>query len=565
MFSLIKSDDKKVMANSRFVKNAVFYKDLFAFFEAYEKLMAEDKKKLPNFCVLPNGKYCLEGICLFMKLYASELGFETLRLSLDYLKVIYFTIAGYSEDGKVVEKTLIEREFNEYKKASVKVVAEAKKEIDKKQKEYNAQKEKYEKLANKHARNLVVSKFYGVFKIVAFVMAFFGAMLPFTFHFLGKLSLTTAIISSAIVLVCGLGVFVLFKVLASKTETNSNDAAYILQTVKKERDAAFAEYKEVRNNANKIVSEKYEYLHSFADVLDLFSNKLTFAEVLERATEYRLISYNIVHDIKRLFTSQQKDVFDICHEIAAISFSENANKELTNLYEEISESDWLYFNNEVRFSFLKKFVEVSEKNYVWTIDIGESKFAPFGVDIRSIAKEEVAYLNSKDELFVASSIDKFLNTKYARDLRTFELKGNTNAELLKTIKVEYIDHFYSYEKVKDFNNLFYDKKLTEGVKVTDDVLVENEKIPTHAYLKIKLLESNIGLGNSDSAAIKQIASEIEGVYIDEKESEQELLVYDESDITYPECESDDIEDIDEGSVRYTYDGTSVVGHKLASI
>ena len=48
MFSLIKSDDKKVMANSRFVKNAVFYKDLFAFFEAYEKLMAEDKKKLPN-------------------------------------------------------------------------------------------------------------------------------------------------------------------------------------------------------------------------------------------------------------------------------------------------------------------------------------------------------------------------------------------------------------------------------------------------------------------------------------------------------------------------------------
>ena len=76
--------------------------------------------------------------------------------------------------------------------------------------------------------------------------------------------------------------------------------------------------------------------------------------------------------------------------------------------------------------------------------------------------------------------------------------------------------------------MFYDKKLTEGVKVTDDVLVENEKIPTHAYLKIKLLESNIGLGNSDSAAIKQIASEIEGVYIDEKESEQELLVYDES-------------------------------------
>ena len=57
MFSLISADDCKVMVNSRFVKNAVFYKDLFAFFDTYEKLMAEDKKSLPSFCVDKNGKY----------------------------------------------------------------------------------------------------------------------------------------------------------------------------------------------------------------------------------------------------------------------------------------------------------------------------------------------------------------------------------------------------------------------------------------------------------------------------------------------------------------------------
>lgn len=564
MFSLIKTEDKKVMANSRFVKNAVFYKDLFAFFETYEQLMEKDKKSLPNFCVLPNGKYCLEGICLFMKLYASEFGFETLRLSLDYLKVIYYTIAGYSEDGKTVDKTIIEREFNEYKKASVKVVAEAKKEIEKSQNEYKAKKDKFDKFANKHARNLVVSKFYGAFKIVAFVLAFFVAMLPFTFHFLGKISMTTAIVSAGIALVCGLGMSLLFKLLANKTETASNDAAYTLQMLKKEKDAAFLEFKEKRNRANKIVSEKYEYLHSFSEVLDLFSSKLNFDETMEKASEYRLISYNVVNDIKKLFASQQKDVFDVCHEVAAISFSENANRDLTNLYERITESDWLYFNNEVRFSFLKKFVEVSEKNHVWTINIGESKFSPFGVDIRSIAKEEVAYLNSKDELFVASSIDKFLDTKYAKELKTFELKGNTNAELLKTIKAEYIDHFYNYDSVKNFNNLFYDQKFAEGVKVTDEILNENQKIPTHAYLKIKLLESNIGLGNSESSAIKQIVSEIEGVVVDD-EGEDALLVYDESDITYPEFECENVEDIDDSSVKYTHDGKDVVGYKLANI
>jgi len=50
MFSLIKSDDAKILSNSRFTKNAIFYKDMFAFFDAYEKFTTDYKNDLPNFC-----------------------------------------------------------------------------------------------------------------------------------------------------------------------------------------------------------------------------------------------------------------------------------------------------------------------------------------------------------------------------------------------------------------------------------------------------------------------------------------------------------------------------------
>ena len=108
MFSVIDIEDSKIMANSRFVKNAVLYKDMLAFFDLYEKIMAAKKNELPNFVFLPKGGYCLEGICLIAKNYASELGFETLNLSLEYLKTIYYTIASFAgENGKVEKQHLI--------------------------------------------------------------------------------------------------------------------------------------------------------------------------------------------------------------------------------------------------------------------------------------------------------------------------------------------------------------------------------------------------------------------------------------------------------------------------
>ena len=162
MFQLIKSDDSKVLSSSRFVKNATFYKDMFAFFDAYEKLTTDHKNSLPNFCFVKKKEFCLEGLCLTMKMYASELGFETIKLTADYLRVLYYTICAYSANGKSVDRKVIELEFEEYKKASKQIVEDSAKEIADLETAYKTKKQKFDEGSNKYARKLVGSHIFNV-------------------------------------------------------------------------------------------------------------------------------------------------------------------------------------------------------------------------------------------------------------------------------------------------------------------------------------------------------------------------------------------------------------------
>ena len=102
MLKLLNKDDNLVMSNSRFIKNATFYKDAFALFDLFENLQNTKKSELPNYC-LENGKYCLQGFCLVAKNYASELMFETIKLSLDYLEILYYSIAVYANEKGEIE------------------------------------------------------------------------------------------------------------------------------------------------------------------------------------------------------------------------------------------------------------------------------------------------------------------------------------------------------------------------------------------------------------------------------------------------------------------------------
>ena len=51
MANLINKNDKDVVASAGFIKNAIFYKDMLAFYDAYKQLMEQKVTKLPSYCL----------------------------------------------------------------------------------------------------------------------------------------------------------------------------------------------------------------------------------------------------------------------------------------------------------------------------------------------------------------------------------------------------------------------------------------------------------------------------------------------------------------------------------
>ena len=67
----------------------------------------------------------------------------------------------------------------------------------------------------------------------------------------------------------------------------------------------------------------------------------------------------------------------------------------------------------------------------------------------------------------------------------------------------YTTKFYDYEKLKSYNNIFYDKKIGKGAKVPEQIIEKYAKLPTLIFLKLRLKESELKLENSDTENIKR--------------------------------------------------------------
>lgn len=515
MFSLIKKEDALVLQNSNFVKNALLFKDMLAFYDVYEKLQETKKEDLPNYMIDAKGNFLLDGVCLFMRLYASEFAFESLKLSIDYLKVIYYTIASFANKKGEVERKEIELELNIYKKASAEAIAEATEKSLEEEKKFKVKEEQYNKLSATHSRKLVAASLFNVFYVMFLVSSFLVAMLPIALHIDGKIKLGVAIAISLSTLAGGIALTVLFKFLTKYFVTASNDMAYSVSSYKREKENAYQKFRTEKGKLNRIISEKYEYSHYFTKGLSKFVKPMKFEDVLERSKEYKLVSYNLIYDIHRLFKNFKKDKEEMIAVVSAVKKEENYVKNLSEIYAKIKEQDSLFFNNEIRFAFLKKFIECAEVYHDWKILEGDKKINPFGIYTKALAKEEIAYLESPDGLFVSTSLDKFMGTKYVKKLNEFEIKNKEKVDDLKEIKTGYIEHFYDYDKLKTYTNLFYDKKINSGVKIDEDLLAKHGKIPTYVCMKIKRLESFVGLENSDSFAVKQIANSLGKIEIED--------------------------------------------------
>lgn len=562
MAFLINKNDKNVIACGGFVKNAVFYKDMFAFYDAYLKLMETDVSKLPEICY-KKGKFYLEGICLLFKDYASELGFESVKLTLNYLKVLYYTIAGYSQKGELPDKEILLNEFNVYKNASTDLAISTNNELKIVKNRFEEAKEEFDKETSSHAKHMIFARFFDVFSILTFVLTIFSGMLCFTCHYMGKYDFNSAILYASIVLIVGFSLFLVFKFSAKRHQSKSNGVNYETQAKKKKKDSAEFDYSVCQEKANKINAEKYEYNSNFALELKKYVKTLSFSEILKRASEYKMLSYNMKLDIENLFNSQAVETKEIIETINSIINPENAKTNFEKIYAEIYEKDWLYYNNEVRFEFIKKMAEVAEFTYNFMVNFQNKLVNPFGISVKELSKEQIVYLKSPNDLFISATLDKFLNTKYIKNTKTLELKGLKSSDALKRAKMEFASHFFDYDNTIKYNNLFYATKIQDGVKIPEEIIENNRKVPTFVYMKLKLIESRLKMGNSDASTIKQLAKVIasyEETGKFDNVSLENLNMEDSKENTTEKCTFEDLG----YAVRYTFEDGSFIGYRLTN-
>ncbi len=555
MFNLLKSDDKFVLDNTKFVKNAVLYKDMLCFYEAY-RLIMECKDDLPNFCYSTNKEVCLEGICLLIKMYATEFKFETLKLTLDYLKILYFAVASYT-DGDSVDHDAIAIEFDDYRRASMEFCNEQREEVEEKQKAVNASNKEIKQKLAKSRKMEKQGKILSVLSIVMLILSVLAISAPvLCTNYLPDNKILLWVSVSAVVV--GFVLTIIFKIVGKKLLNTSSDMAFHVQNLKKNNVVSANELAQMQAKYYKVFCEKYEYKTSFSELFSRYTNVLTIDEILEKAKSYKILTYNLVSDISKLFKSQQKEVNLIAQDLEGINFAGDYKKEFASIYTRICEQDWLYYNAEVRIHFLKKFTDIGEKDFDWKLEIAGKKVNPFDVRIRELSREMVAFSYEKDKKMVSAPLADLLKTNYFKSLEQLNFRNGYTVEELKKVKANYLKHFYRYDVVSRIPGVLFDRKETQKIKKLEFPIDEMERVPTLVSLKLKLVENLAGLGNSDANVIKSIS---QSIFTEEIQDLSDGGVFSEEDIDYPKFAASSIEEFEDYFV-FDVNGEKKYGIKI---
>lgn len=542
MLKLLKTEDREVLGKSNFAKNAVFYKDLQAFCEAYGKII-EQSENLPSFCYDQDKNLCLEGLCLLMKMYASEFMFETMKLTLDYLRILYFAMASYAEDNGEVDVSVILDEFHEYRRAGEKFCSERKDDLIKRKNHARDLDKRIKEQTKKTITLKTRARVCSVLAAILFVVSTLAIFVPVTMF--SKYSLKSVQFwVSTIAVIFGFVVTIVLKVKSKTLPNVVSDLAYHIQNIKKDFENESEELGQCQSKYNKIFCEKSEYENCFSVIISKFGKTMEFDEIINNAKNYKLLSYNLAYDISRLFKSQQKEIDQIIYDINTTTSSMDFKGELANIYERIAQQDWLYYNLEIRHHFLNKFIEFGEKDFDWKIAFNGDRINPFDIDAKAVAQEEIAFIVSKAKKPIVMKWSDFTKTKYYKENEDLNLKDGALIDSIKRVKTNYLAKFYN-------------AKIAEKFKDTKE-LEEFERVPTLVNLKLKLIEENNGLGNSDAKVIKDISQII---FAKEKSFEREDLVLKESDIEYPKFTALGVEETDD-TIIYDFGGTKKVGYKI---
>lgn len=553
MVKLIRKSDSEIVSGAEFEENAAFFKDTLAFYDAYSKLSERSKQELPNFCFSSENKKLLDGMCLLIKELAAEFPFSSLHLTTDYLKIIYYYIAGMSSTGELPERRVLEERFTEYYKhveqeyyTTGNVTQDSEGSISTKE---NLDKINEDILKEK-------KEFAKTVKICVPLMILFliGAVASLDLTFLSSLSIPKFVLY-ILFAVC-LGIFVsIIVVLILKNKkvgelikSNETQRKKLIHQIDSENQAIASKKLET----NKIVSEFYDSKSSFeTDLMNVFETKLK--EQLALIAENKILSYNLKHDIKVFEDKFDKEIFE---EVARLN---EKDCDFEAEYKNICSKPHLYGSKLVRLTLINEFL--SRPDHAWSLPGDQN---PFGINLKKLYSDSVSYVAENRQIYTMPA-EYIFDSSVRRNLAiSKEIK---TAEDLYEVKSIAAKHFLDYQKIKGEagEKTFYkeNKPLSE-----EEIgkIVGYSKIPMILEIKQKLANYQLNLENSKHKNIEVIMKEIvknENEVPSEEDDEiiPELII-DEFNYVPFEDELDKIINIDEISAKCVYGDKDIIGYKV---
>ena len=446
MFKLINKDDAKVFAGSKFIKNADYFKDAFAFFDAYSLLCEKQTTDLPSYCVYDDGSLCLEGVCLFLKSYAAEFGFKTIDLSIDYLKILYYSISALSKDFETVSRGLLDNEYLVYKNANIKYFEKVKAEFDQVEKVHKGNVEKFNNSNNKHAKYFMSARILDILATVIIIFSFLFAIFPVSFYLVERLALKNAVVYSVAILLIGLILKIQLKIYVKYLSDMAMDEAYKLQTLKINKNDSLKIFEEFKVKNSKIVCEYYGFSSK------LIAASFDFDSILALAKKSEFKFVNLRQDVLEKEKNIQDEIYDVVDRILRVQATDYGRFE--NLYNEINSKDHLKFNKLIRFNFVDKFIDCAKVSKNWKLDLNNSQVDPFDIDAKQVANEKIKFLTNDNSKTLEMSLNSFLDSKIAKKQRSMQLKNIKDEYSFNNAKMEYINHFD--EKIPELFELKFD-------------------------------------------------------------------------------------------------------------
>lgn len=566
MIPLIDKRDKDILDSTSFPQNAMFYKDMVAFCDAYTKFLSIEREMLPNYCFI-DGKLYLDGLCLMIKDYCFEFDFETLDLTMDYLKTLYYAIASLSTDGYFPDKTILEKQVEEIKKKdsellskAVSLTENAKLIYDDCEKSYNNQ-----VLANKKVEKK--KKHLSIFLLVSL---FIELTLIAVTLLLGKsnsMKMTLAYILSVLIFVLMLVFQILFlvKTKKCKIKLKENESKTIL--LEEQKNSKFSNYKNILEKKTKINSEVCNFIYCINSI-DLLNDNINYRQLLETATEFNMLSYNIEYDVANTFDSHREDILKVVKEISELKSNVELSINLKNIYKKILEKSWLYHDRFVRYSFLEKFISSARTTHNWQIFDSGEYIDPFDIDVKSIAEQEVAFLPNENSLFVKMPLSRLMSIDLVKKDEQLKIKNDFTYEQIRDSKIYFASKFYNIDELSKYDGIFCSEKGDKNKGLNFEKFEGNNVLPDLLLMNFKLIEAKNNFENSHSEIIAKIMKDIEQAKANwSDEDDTTMLETDDEfdDFNFADEEDfvcDNIEERDDGTVIYYYQGKKIIGYKL---